>query len=55
MTDRERYKARGDIQHLVCLVFDHEGFIRNPRGIESDLGRDHSDSAMAVTVRIYDR
>lgn len=55
MTDRERYKARGDIRHLVCLVFDHKGLIKNPRGIESDLGRDHSDSKMAVTVKIYDR
>jgi REase_DpnII-MboI len=55
MTDRERYKARGDIQHLVCLVFDHKGFIKNPRGIESDLGREHSDNEMAATVKIYDR
>jgi REase_DpnII-MboI len=53
--DRDRYKARGGVQHLVFLVFDHQGFIKNPRGIESDLGRDHSDDEMAVTVKIYDR
>lgn len=53
--DRDRYKARGGVQHLICLVFDHQGFIKNPRGIESDLGRDHGDDEMAVTVKIYDR
>jgi REase_DpnII-MboI len=53
--DRDRYKTRGGVQHLICLVFDHQGLIKNPRGIESDLGRDHGDDEMAVTVKIYDR
>lgn len=53
--DRERYAQRKDVQHLLCLVFDHEGRIVNPRGVEKDLGRDSTTESFAVTVRIYDR
>lgn len=54
-TDVTRYAARTDITHLLCLVFDHEGRIRNPRAIEKDLSKSHSQPGLTVTVRIYDR
>jgi hypothetical protein len=55
VVDRERYTAKPGVRHLLCLVFDHDGKLRNPRGLERDLSRDASSEAFAVTVRIYDR
>lgn len=55
IVDRERYKTHKDVTHLIVLVFDHEGHLRNPRGLESDLQRDHSHPDLTVTVRIIDR
>jgi hypothetical protein len=55
--DRDRYKGKhaGITTHLMCLVFDYEGQLRNPRGLEEDLRRDVTMPDMAVTVRIFDR
>lgn len=53
--DREKYAVHGSVRHLICLVFDHDGQIPNPRGIESDLTREHSVDGLVVTVRIFDR
>lgn len=55
VVDRDRYKGHPSVTHLIALVFDYGGKIRNPRGIEKDLRRAHSDPELAVTVRIYDR
>lgn len=38
--DIDRYQAHPDCKLLVCFVYDPEGLIPNPRGIESDLSRD---------------
>lgn len=54
--DAVKYAAHPNVRHLVCLVFDHDGYIDNPRGIESDLSsRKYADGAVSVTVRIVDR
>ncbi|TKK00151.1 hypothetical protein PlfCFBP13513_04175 [Plantibacter flavus] len=53
--DRDRYSTLGEVRHLVCLVFDHTGILRNPRGLEKDLVREASKDEFAVTVRIFDR
>lgn len=55
IVDTKRYGSRDDVQHLLCLVFDLDGTISNPRGIESDLEREHSKDGLAVTVKIIDR
>lgn len=55
LVDRERYSSNAGIEHLVCLVFDHEGILRNPRGLEKDLSRESSGENLSVTVRIFDR
>lgn len=55
LIDRERYQTHKDVTHLVVLVFDHDGHLRNPRGLESDLQREHSHPDLTVTVRIIDR
>lgn len=53
--DRDRYAKDGRVGHLICLVFDHDGRLPNPRGLESDLSRDSSAAGLAVTVKIIDR
>jgi hypothetical protein len=55
LIDRQRYKAHPDVGHLVCLVFDYEGFLPNPRGMEQDLDQASSQDAVACTVKILDR
>lgn len=55
LVDRQRYDQRKDVRHLVCLVFDHGGILRNPRGLEKDLSKEASIDSFAVTVKIYDR
>ncbi|SEE03452.1 hypothetical protein SAMN05216489_05279 [Streptomyces sp. 3213] len=53
--DVARYSAHNSVSHLICLVFDYDGHLRNPRALEDDLRREVSSPEMAVTVRIYDR
>jgi hypothetical protein len=53
LVDVAHYGKHASVRHLVCLVFDHEGAIENPRGLERDLSRVHGD--LAVTARIFDR
>lgn len=53
--DRDRYAKDERVGHLICLVFDHEGRLANPRGLESDLSRESSAAGLAVTVKIVDR
>jgi hypothetical protein len=51
IVDSQRYQARGGVRHLVCLAFDPEGLLRNPRGLERDLSGVRGE--LAVTVRIF--
>ena len=55
MIDRERYNTNPHVTHLIVLIFDHDGYLRNPRGLESDLQRGQSHPDLTVTVRIIDR
>jgi len=52
IVDKTRYSSHGKVSHLLFLVFDKEGLIINPRGIEKDLSREKSEEDFAVTVRI---
>jgi hypothetical protein len=49
--DIERYRARVDCQTLVCFVYDPGHYLKNPRGLESDLSRKHDN--LSVRVIIY--
>jgi hypothetical protein len=35
--DAERYRARGRCTRLLCFIYDPEGRIGNPRGLENEL------------------
>jgi hypothetical protein len=48
MIDIQKYKQHPDCRTLVCFVYDPEGRIDNPRGIENDLSGDED----GLTVRV---
>jgi len=39
LIDIGRYKSHPDCQNLICFVYDPEGRINNPKGIEEDLNQ----------------
>lgn len=47
--DIERYQEHPDCDTLICFVYDPEGRIANPRGVESDLSRQRK----GVNVMMY--
>jgi len=49
-TDIERYRARGRCTNLFCFVYDPEGRIGNPRGLESDLASTSDNFTVDVLV-----
>jgi len=49
--DIAKYKGHPDCKLLYCFVYDPDGYINNPRGIENDLNND-SDANMKVKVKI---
>jgi len=50
--DIECYKEHPDCENLVCFVYDPEGRIGNPVGIESDLSKQSKEN-LDVQVYIY--
>jgi hypothetical protein len=55
MADRDRYAGHPNVSHLLCLVFDPQGLLRNPRALEDDLRRQATSADITVTVKIFDR
>ncbi len=48
--DIAKYKTHPDCKLLYCFVYDPEGYITNPRGLENDLNDDSKE--MKVKVKI---
>ena len=48
--DIARYRKHPDCKTLVCFVYDPDGRITNPRGIESDLSSNDADFVVHVIV-----
>ena len=55
IVDIDRYKENQHVEHLLCMVFDHDGYIDNPRGIEGDLTTNRGSNDFPVTVIVIDR
>jgi len=49
--DIARYRTHPDCHRLVCFVYDPEGLIPNPRGLETDLADTPSDMPVTVLIR----
>jgi hypothetical protein len=54
IVDRAKYKAHPDVGYLLCIVFDLDGHIANPRGVEQDL-QEGTDEVVTTLVKIVDR
>lgn len=50
LIDVQRYKAHPGCKTLFCLVYDPQGEIRNPAGLESDLTKKHDALDVQVIV-----
>jgi hypothetical protein len=50
IVDIDRYKEHPDCKCLVCFVYDPDGYIRNPKGLCSDLERDPKVLDVSVVV-----
>ena len=51
LVDIQRYRAHPDCKRLICFVYDPEGRIGNPAGLEKDLSREID--GLSVHVFIY--
>lgn len=49
LVDIQRYKTHPDCKYLVCFIYDPEGIISNPIGIENDLSGDRE----GIYVKAY--
>jgi hypothetical protein len=48
--DIKRYQKYPDCRTLICFVYDPEGNIANPNGIENDLNRQEGDLSVKVLI-----
>lgn len=48
--DIKRYQAHQNCETLVCFVYDPDGYIRNPKGLENDLSGKHNNVDVHVLV-----
>lgn len=51
IVDIARYRSHPNCKTLVCFVYDPEGRLANPRGLEDDLSREEGDLRVIVIVR----
>ncbi|WP_339521944.1 PD-(D/E)XK nuclease domain-containing protein [Pseudomonas sp. EL_65y_Pfl2_R96] len=50
IVDSQRYKAHPDCKKLLCFVYDPEGWISNPRGLENDLNKKDDNFELKVLI-----
>lgn len=48
--DKEQYKNHPDCKCLICFVYDPDGYVKNPRGFESDLTEENEKLKTVVIV-----
>lgn len=51
MIDSQRYQVHPDCKRIICFVYDPDGFIANPRGIENDLSKETNGIPVSVFIR----
>lgn len=51
LVDVGRYRAHPDCKTLVCFVYDPDGRIKNPAGVERDLSREIDGMIVRVHIR----
>ncbi len=48
--DTQRYKVHPDCKKLLCFVYDPDGWVSNPRGLENDLNKNDEDCETKVLI-----
>jgi hypothetical protein len=48
--DIAKYREHPKCKRLICLVYDPNGFVANPRGIERDLSKKHGELDVEVFI-----
>jgi hypothetical protein len=48
--DSEKYRTHPDCKKLFCFVYDPEGWISNPRGLENDLNKKEDNFEVKVLI-----
>ncbi|MDO9212329.1 MAG: hypothetical protein Q7U23_00680 [Methylococcales bacterium] len=48
--DTHKYQTHPDCKNLICFVYDPEGRISNPRGIENDLSKEFNGLPVLVFI-----
>lgn len=48
--DSQRYQAHPDCDRIICFVYDPEGIIANPKGIENDLTKEINGIPFSVHI-----
>lgn len=48
--DTVKYRAHPDCKKLLCFVYDPEGWVANPRGLENDLNSKDEDFEIKVMI-----
>lgn len=49
--DVAKYEAHPNCKQLYCFVYDPQGYVRNPRGLEKDLEKKSNRIRVKVFVR----
>jgi hypothetical protein len=50
IVDIEKYKQRATCRTVICIVYDPDGLIHNPRDVENDLNKPRSDINARVMI-----
>jgi len=50
IVDIDRYSKHPNCKMLFCFVYDPEGRITNPEGLEKDLTKDHDETVVRVLI-----
>jgi len=48
--DSHKYRAHPDCKKLLCFVYDPDGWISNPRGLENDLNKQDEEFEIKVLI-----
>jgi len=48
--DIQRYRSRSDCKTLICFVYDPDGWISNPKGLETDLNKKEKNFEVKVLI-----
>lgn len=51
IVDSTRYQLHPNCESLICFVYDPDGFVQNPRGIENDLSQNLNGVPISVFIR----